>query len=160
MGVASQLYLARTKSLWDAVIQPIVSSASHHPTFGRCRICWSDLLLKQFRRNCYKKLITWRSSSLCKRVCICIIHGRLRCAPGQDFPLVDPCSEKFELGACLDFMEWCNFIFSEPFSALQIRPAAIWCGWEVISFRMNKMMQVCLTFSALKTKRSWSFNWS
>ena len=46
-----------------------------------------------------------RSSRLCKHVFTHIIHGQLKCAPGQDFPLVDLCSEKFEVGACLDFME-------------------------------------------------------
>ena len=119
---------------------------------------------------------------------------------------------KVEVGACLDFMEWCKFhllraflgfagttscnmmwvggnIFSSPldsmnwmdigywwvkdeimltYKLLSINcwcsewsawPAAIWCGWEVISFGMNTMMQLCLIFSVLKTKRSWSFIW-
>ena len=33
-----------------------------------------------------------------KHVCTCthIIHEQLKCAPGQNFPLVDPCSEKLK----------------------------------------------------------------
>ena len=66
-----------------------------------------------------------RSSRLCKHECTHIIHGQSKCAPGQNFPLVDPCSEKLKWERASYLWNDAIFIFSEPFSALQIRPAAI-----------------------------------
>ena len=138
MGVASQLYLARTKSLWDAVIQPIVSSASHHPTLGGCRICWLDLLLKQF----WRLKLQQKNEVLGYETCMHLHTYHTRTIKVCTRPELSPCWSLFwkvEVGACLDFMEWCNFIFSEPFSALQIRPAAIWCGWDIMFFASDSM---------------------
>ena len=84
---------------------------------------------------------------------ICIIHGQLKCALGQDFPCVDPCSEKFEVGACLAFMEWCKFHLLRAFLGFADTTSCKmmwvggnifffwipWIGWILMSKRWNNV---------------------